>query len=231
MQPSFRVQITHVATVRTVRDAWPVAKQRALLAELMDEELDLSGAELSEMLTLALQDQDPVDCGALLLGFVFGDEMTDGMREDVARDMLDRKPWEQHSHMNWHRGIFEAALQLKAAHGGAVTTPTATRVTLRVQALNDPARTLIAAPPTPALAARLTAPCLRSGIVTRLFEDGLAGERFPEAPSVVWTCGFEPDGDDTVVLVMEGADVWWSPAEPCPPAEVQAWPDAVEEED
>lgn len=230
MQPSFRVQVTHVAKVRTVRDAWPEPKQRALLAELMDEELALAGAELKEMLTLALQDRDPVDCGALLLRFVLGDTMTPGMREDVARAMLDRKPWEQHSRLSWHRPIFEAAILLKAAHGGAVTTPTATRVTLGVQALNDPARALIAAPPTPALAARLTAPGLRSGIVTRLFEQGLAGERFPEAPSVVWTCTFDRADPDTVVLVMEGSDVWWSPAEPNAPVDVVAWADPVDDD-
>jgi len=230
MQPSFRVQVSDVASVRTVRDSWPQGKQQALLAELMDEELGLVGAELEEMVTLALQDRDPVDCAVLLLAFVLGDAMTHGMREDVARAMLERKPWEQHSQMGWHRGIFEAAVMLKAAHGRAVTTPTATRVTLAVQALDDGARALILGLPTPALAARLAAPCLRSGIVTRLFDEGLAGTDFPEAPSVVWTSTFQPGPADAVVLVIEGADVWWSPAEPGPAIDISAWPDAVDDE-
>jgi hypothetical protein len=228
MHPSFRVQVSEVATVRKIRDGWPEGAQRALLAELMDEDLGLAGAELEEMVSLALQDLDPVGCGVLLLRFVLGDAMSNGMREDVARAMLERKPWEQHSQMVWHRGIFEAAVMLKAAHGRAVTTPTATRVTLGVRALDDAARALLAAPPSPALAARLAAPCLRSGILTRLFEDGLAGARFPEAPSVVWTATFEPAQTDEVALVIEGGDVWWSAAEPGPAVDVRAWTDAFE---
>lgn len=227
MRPQFRVQILAHEDISLLHGMWPDAQQKALLEDLLEEPSPLEGAQLTEMLELALQDFEPLECGIRLLKELLGNAMTKGMREDVARDLLDGEPWVHHSHLNWHRALYEAGWMGNAAHGGSFTRPRGSRVILRVTAQDDDARALLDEEATPALAARLAAPCMPECILGRLFEDELASDHFPDAEHVAWFAAWAERDGDTAQLVIEGTDHWWGDAEPGPDGVVGAWPDAV----
>jgi len=106
----------------------------------------------------------------------------------------------------------------------------AVRLTLRVEPQDDEARELLEGELTPACAARLVGPTAPNGILMRLFDDSLAGESFPEAPSVIWYCHWHTDGD-AAVAILEGSEHWFGDAEPGPTVDVRAWPDAELDDD
>jgi hypothetical protein len=231
MRGRFSVQVHASRRITTITGMWPVERQRALLTALMEEPTTLEGAELTDMLTMALQDLEPVECGMVLLEFLLGKEMTRGMRDDVSRDMADAEPWQNHSHMHWHRSIFEAGVLLWEAHGGAVNRPYGRSIEATVLAQDEPARALLSEPMTPALAARLLAPCVPDGILDRLFEEELAGPAFADAEHVVWHCALTDREGDTAQLVVEGSEHWWAAAKAGDAIEVVAWPDVPEEDE
>ncbi|MEZ4266195.1 MAG: hypothetical protein R3F39_07435 [Myxococcota bacterium] len=229
MKSRFKVTVERSEQVALCEGMWPVARRRELLAVLMGEAVECSESELDEMLQMALQDQDPVECGAQMLEFVFGDVMTPGQRDEISRDMAEEKPWEHGSHIEWHRGIFEAAYMVRRAHGGKVQKPTAVRLTLSVTALDDDAREAAEAPLTPAFAARLVAPVRPSSILMRLFDEAIEGRAFPDAPHVVWHCAWaSPDASRATV---QGSEHWFSQFEEGDTAELAAWPDREPEGD
>lgn len=231
MQPQFKVRLAEKEPITLMHSMWPQDRQRALLVELLEEPTELSGPDLTEMLKLALQDLDPVDCGIKLLEVMLDDEMTAGMRDTVARDMLESEPWVEHSHMNWHRAIYEAAWLANAAHGVTFSKPSGVKLTFNIEAVDDDAKTLLAEPLTPELAMRLAAPCSPSALIWRLFEDELGGESFAEAKSIAWFSTWTTHDDHTATLTIEGSTHWWDEFHPGDAIDVQASHDAVDDDE
>jgi hypothetical protein len=230
MRPQFRIRATDNTPITAIEGMWPTELQRPLVEDLLEEPCALEGAELLEMLELALQDLEPVDCGMRLLEHLLGSEMTRGMRDDVARDMLEGEPWVHHSHIQWHRAIYEAAWLAHAAHGNAFTRPHGCRVAFAIEPLNEAAVACTKEPLTPALAARLAAPCMEGSILARLFEDELSGTQFRDAPHVVWFARWTGEGSVTGFIV-EGSAHWWGAARRTDDIVVEAWQDSTEAEE
>lgn len=230
MPAQFRVRVTDNTPITALEGMWPDAVKRPLVEALLEEPCALEGAELTEMLELALQDLEPIPCGMRLLEHLLGDEMTRGMRDDVARDMLEGEPWVHHSHIQWHRAIYEASWMAHASHGGVFSRPHGCRVAFAIEPLNDDATACTTEPLTAALAARLAAPCMARSILPRLFEDELAGTRFDDAPHVVWSCRWTGEGAVTG-FVVEGSAHWWADAHRGDAAETAAWDDVEEPEE
>lgn len=230
MKSRFRVTVERTEQVALCDGMWPAERRRALLTVLMGEEVDGSDAEVDEMLLMALQDLEPLECGERMLEFVLGDVMTPGQRGEISRDMAEEKPWEHGSHVEWHRPIFEAAHMVRRAHGGKVQKPTAARLTLSVTPLDDDAKEAAAAPLSPALAARLLAPLRPTGIMMRLFDEAIEGKEFPDAPHVVWHAAWTVPGDPGQATV-QGSEHWFGQFEAGDTAELAAWPDREPEAD
>lgn len=230
MPPTFRVRTADHTVLHDLHGMWPEERQRALLEELLDEPSSLTGADLTEMLELALQDLEPEAAGAKLLETLLGDEMSRGMRNDVAGEMMDGEPWVHHANMAWHRPIFEACWLAYKSHGATFTRPHGARLSFAVQATDDDSRALLGSPPTPALAARLVAGTIRTTIMGRLFDDQLEAESFPDAPYVVWYAEWSDAADGTATLTVEGSDHWFGSVEPGDWVEFEAWPDAEPED-
>ncbi|MFT6145768.1 MAG: hypothetical protein ACJAZO_003407 [Myxococcota bacterium] len=225
MRPQFNVRLSAKRSINLVHGMWPEDRQRALLTELLEEPTDLSGPDLTEMLELALQDLEPIPCAMKLLQVILDDEMTAGMRDTVARDMLDGMPWIEHSHMNWHRAIYEAAWLAHAAHGSCFTKPRAAKLTFVVEALDDDAAEALNAPLTAALAMRLAAPCMPDALMWRLFEDEINGDAFPEANNLAWFQQWSESDGRTATLTIEGSEHWWGGFTPGEEVTVDAWHD------
>ncbi len=230
LRPQFTVRLVTKNPITLMDGMWPEDRQRALLEELLEEPTELTGPDLTEMLELALQDLEPVECGMKLLQVLMGDTMTKGMRDTVARDMLEAQPWVEHSHMNWHRSIYEAAWLARAAHGSSFTRPHGLKLTFNIEALDDDANALLDTPILPALAMRLVAPCAPDALLWRLFEDQLGDETFAEAPSIAWFAQWSGRERRSATLTIEGSDHWWSSFNPGESIPVDAWPDAVDED-
>jgi hypothetical protein len=230
MRPQFQVRLSDKRSTNVIHGMWPEDKQRALLTELLEEPTELTGPELTEMLELALQDLEPLDCAMKLLHVLLDDDMTAGMRDTVARDMEESMPWVEHSHMNWHRAIYEAAWLANAAHGSCFTKPRGVKLTFVVEALDDDAVETLAEPLTPALAMRLAAPCMPNALMWRLFEDELHGDAFPDASNIAWFQQWSDSDGRTATLTIEGSEHWWGDFTPGDEETVGAWHDDVEEE-
>ncbi len=82
----------------------------------------------------------------------------------------------------------------------------------------------VAAPLSPAPAARLLAPLRPTGILMRLFDEAIGGEELPDAPHVVWHAAWSAPGDPSQATV-QGSEHGFGQFEAGDSAELAAWPD------
>ena len=105
---------------------WTDARYRQLLALLDFEEGDeLPAEEVPEMTLMAMQDVDePHDAAEQVLDVLFGEELSAGMRQQIAHKFDDAEAWEEHGDMSQHARIFAAADILHRAYPKQFVRPT-----------------------------------------------------------------------------------------------------------
>ena len=189
MNPLFEVTILDVKDVHALPGVWTEAAYRQLLALLEFEEADeLPADEVPEMALMALQDVgDPHDAAERVLELLFGDAISAGVRQQIAHEFDESQPWAEHSDMSRHALICAAADALHRAYPKQFMQPTIAHLKANVAAQNPEASQLLAREPQPALLVRLLADGMdEQSTLHRLFEEQLAGNSFPEAPSIIW---------------------------------------------
>ncbi len=199
-------------------DVWTDARYRQLLALLeFDEGDELPAEEVPEMTLMALQDVDePHEAAERVLTLLFGEELSAGMRQQIAHKFDEAQPWEEHGDMSHHALICAAADILHRAYPKQFARPTLAHLAAEVIARNSAASHLLADEMPPALLVRLLADGMdaRSSL-HRLFEEQIAGHTFAEASSIIWLAETS-ERDSSQALTQLTLDVYssWTWLEP-----------------
>ena len=203
----FDVNVLELKKAYDLPDSWSDADYRALLGELeVDEIDDLGGADLLEILLMALQDLEPGEVADRVLAHKLQNRISRGSRQNLVEDLLDGgKPWEEWADLYLHAAIFEACVLLHQVAPKLFPRPDCLRLRLRLAARHNDAREVFARPPEPGFVARVLADGMdEKSILERLFDEQLAASSFPEAEGIVWRAGFDEiaaDGESAVLTV------------------------------
>lgn len=205
----FRVRPSAFEEIHELPNAWQLADFRAILTALDFDDVDaIADGELREMCAMALADLEPDDAAAVVVRHRLGKKLRSGQIEDVAHDMIEEPLWEDYPDMSTHEQLYNANQLLYDAFNGKFPRPRAVQIELEVEAL-DPDGERMMSPPSEAVLVRLLAAGLdEDARVHRLFEDQLAGTRFPEAEFIVWQLAHRALDRRRALVSMIGSGYW-----------------------
>jgi hypothetical protein len=127
----FELSIDEWHEIHEFPDSWPISKLREVLA-LSEYETEVSDDELAEVVLMLLEDQGPRLGAEVVLEAVFGDQMSAGVRQNIADDLQEDEPWAQHATVAQQAGIFAAVVLLQRAMPKFFDHPEAVQFNLRV---------------------------------------------------------------------------------------------------
>tara|TARA_R110002072_G_scaffold273219_1_gene433631 strand:+ start:13864 stop:14643 length:780 start_codon:yes stop_codon:yes gene_type:complete len=210
MRPSFEFAITNLSIVTELPNAWSEDQCRALLQQLeFEDAASTPAAELRSYIVMTLQDLKPAEAARALLHFVFGDEMTEGKKNNLGEEMLIERCWEEYADIECHERLFNAQVMLNEAHPDA-PQPEIHRIEAVFSSLNEAAASWLQenvdATAQPNLSERLlvrsmAAAVPEKAILNRLFEDQIGGAEFAEAEHLLWQI------QATAIPATDGRDV------------------------
>lgn len=224
----FDLRILDWQEVHELPGAWPIAALREVL-RLADFDDPVADEDAADMAVMSLQDLGERKASELVLEVVFGAEMSPGIRQNLCDDLRDDRPWEQFARVDQQAGLFDAIVLLHRAFPRSFGVPDALRLRVEVRAMGSEANAVLRRPPTPAFMLRLLAGGMDDdAVLKRLYEDDLAGERFPDAPGIAWRIEAVPSGDpDTAERVFDihSSLQWLGPLEDIETWQAAGWPD------
>ena len=210
----FEVEMTGWAEVHELPGGWSGKQFMSLL-----ERLDVDGVEAgdaAEMAMLALQDLEPDEAAGVVLETVFGDTMRPGVRQNLAHDLTEERPWEDFADLNHQAGIFDAVVLLQRTFPRHYDKPDAVSLVLRIDTTSQKGREWLGAPAVdPALLIRILAEGMDDrAVLRRLFGESIRGQSFTEAADIIWRVSKEsgrgrgvrvqPDFQSPVVRSAQG---------------------------
>jgi len=203
----FDVSVKVLKKIHDLPGSWSEQDYRKLLHELeIDGIGDLAGSDLYDVLLMALQDLEAEQAGERVLAYRLGKRVSRGVCENIVQDLLEgQRAWEDNANLYLHADIFAACVLLYAAFPGAYPQPDMMRLDLHLWAAGSAGKALLAEPPEAAFVARVLADGMsEKSILERLFDEQLAGRKFPEAEGIVWQSEFverSADGGDALLTV------------------------------
>ena len=190
----FELSIDGWHEIRELPDSWPISKLRDVLA-LLEYEAEVSDEELAEVVLMLLEDQGPRLGAEVVLEAVFGDQMSAGVRQNIAVDLREDEPWAQHATVAQQAGIFAAVVLLHSAMPKFFDHPEAVQFNLRLHSNVLEARAWLNDRVNPGLVVRLLAQGMEThATLNRLYKDELNGDAFPAANDILW-CVSKIDAD------------------------------------
>ena len=183
----FELSIDGWHEIHKLPDSWPISKLREVLA-LLEYDAEVSDDELAEVVLMLLDDQGP-RCGAeVVLEAVFGDQMSAGVRQNIAIDLQEDEPWAQHATVAQQAGIFAAVVLLHRAMPKFFDHPEAVQFNLGVHSNVTEARAWLNDRVNAGLVVRLLAQGMEThATLNRLYKDELNGDAFPAANDILWS--------------------------------------------
>lgn len=187
MQPKFTVQIDSFQKIQKIDNAWSDADFKAMLALMgFDEDVDaMSSSELREMCMMSFNDVSHQEAAAIVLTHLFP-ELTEGKVDQLSHDMLDERAWEQYPNCLYHESLFNAYALLREAFNGTFAQPTGVALTLTVKGSDEDDMAIFDTSPQSAMVRLLANGQSEDALIHRLYEDQIQGDKFPEAPGIVW---------------------------------------------
>ena len=223
----FQVKVLDWTEVHELPGAWPNDKLRQVF-ELAEFEEPVASDELADMVLMLLQDLKPRPAAELVLEVVFGAAMRPGVRQNIAEELQDDKPWEDHAEVFQQAGIFEAVVLLQRAFPAYFDVPDAVRMHVEVQATDAQTEHWLNQQPSPAFLLRLLAGGMdQSTALHRLFGDELRGDQFSAADGILWRIDAEPvsNGAATRGFTVYSTHRWLEPLREHTEFTAAAWPD------
>lgn len=124
--PTFTVERLSFQHLAALPNAWQNADYLALLTQLdYDNPEAIAPAELKEMCQLALTDLEPTAAAEIVLGYLAGEQLTEGQTSQLAHQMETEKLWEENPKLELHQHFFNATQLLYDAYNGKFPHPQA----------------------------------------------------------------------------------------------------------
>jgi hypothetical protein len=186
---TYKIDVEDLTKIHSLPESWIGADYKEILKLLEMEGIeDLEPAALSEYAIMALQDLTSEEAADLVIEYCLQDDISPGARTELAHDLKDGHPWEEHANIKLHSKIFRAAELLQAAFPKDFNKPAASLLVFKATPSDNDAREPFSkdTPPDSLIVDILAHAQGEQGILYRLFEDEIEGEEFPEADSIIW---------------------------------------------
>lgn len=221
----FEARLLDWAEIHELPDGWPAPRLLSLLARLEVE--GVSEADAPDMSLMALQDLEPDDAAEVVLEEVFGESMRAGVRQNLAHDLREERPWEEFADVAHQAGIFNAVVLLQRAFPRDHDKPDAVSITVRVTTDSEKGRGWLQAPvPDPALLMRILAGGMDDrAVLRRLFGDSLGGSSFAEARGIAWKVLPREGAPPAFEFTLISSHQWFDPLRDAESWTVMAQPD------
>lgn len=184
----FTIEILEFEEIHRLPGQWSAARLRALLDHLDYDDIDgITDPDLEEMATMATQDLALRSGTDRVLEFVFGTDLTPGARQEIAHDLTQDRPWEQHSVLGRQAQLFAVVGLLQKAFPSEYGIPDAARVRARIVASGKETTSSMREAPSPSLVIRWLADSMpEDAVLRRLYREALETGPFPEASEIIW---------------------------------------------
>lgn len=228
-QQRYQLVLSDYTEIHRLPDSWPDSALRQVL-EKAEFDDPVSDPELLEMCLMVLQDLKPRRAALVVLEVVFGDRMRPGVRDNIAEELQQDRPWEDHAVIDQQRGLFESVVLLQQAFPTLFGTPDALQLTLDIRPADRDACGQLEQGLSAALLLRMLAAGMdEDATLRRLFDDALASTRFDEADAIVWHLNSSPmsaQGDlATFQCQIISSGQWLDALEEATTWTARAWPD------
>jgi hypothetical protein len=225
---AFDLRLVDWEEVHALPDSWPLPALRQVLS-LADFDDDVGDEDAADMAAMSLQDLGERKASELVLEVVFGAAMSPGVRQNLWDDLQDDRPWEQFARVDQQAGLFEAIVLLHRAFPRSFGFPDALRLRVELAPTDSDARARLRTPPSPAFMLRLLAGGMDpAAVLKRLYEADLAGDRFPDAPGILWRIDPVPPADPSEAaraFDIYSSWQWLGPLEDREPWRASGWAD------
>ncbi|TGE14137.1 hypothetical protein [Hymenobacter elongatus] len=206
---NFTVERLSFDALSELPNSWTNQDYTALLHEMAyDNPDEIEPAELKAMCLMSLTDLEPTEAAQLVLGYLFGEELTTGQIENLAHQMLTEKLWEENPQLGQHEGFFKATQLLYEAYNGKFPRTEAVQFQVQLTAENAEDLAVLDAQPEAPLLRLLAQGMPDNTLLKRLFGDQLAGTSFPEAPHIIWQLRTIRQEAASVVLEVVSSAYW-----------------------
>lgn len=178
---TYHVKVLSLKKVTELPNGWSNEDYLKVL-ELADfDDIDqIDPSELKDYTILALQELEPDEAADIVLQYVLADKLKPGQIENLAHEMLDEKQWEEYQDIHLHKDLFNAGVLLKWAFPRKFPETYALKCVLEVKGmeLSTISKSFIS---------RLLAHGMDDhAVLNRLFDEQIAGTKFPESEGIVW---------------------------------------------
>ncbi len=224
--PEFHARLLDWRQVHELPEGWPPGRLLSLLTSM---EVDgVSENDALEMTVLALQDLEPDEAADRVLEAVFGDWMRHGIRQNLAHDLKEERPWEEFADISQQVGIFNAVALLQRAFPREFDKPDAVSVAVRLETASEKGTAWLDIPsPDPALLLRILAGGMgESAVLRRLFGESLAGSSFVEAGAILWRVSRRSGVAPAREFELVSSHQWFDPLKNLETWTATAWIDA-----
>lgn len=205
----FTVERLSFDTLSELPNSWQNQDYTKLLQEMhYDNPADIDPTELKAMCLMSLTDLEPTEAAALVLGYLFADQLTPGQIENLAHQMLTEKLWEENPQLEQHKGFFKATQLLYEAYNGKFPRAEAVQFQVQLTAENPESLTVFDEQPEAPLLRLLAQGMPDNTLLKRLFHEQLDGTSFAEAPHIVWQLRTVSKADKTMVVEVVSSAYW-----------------------
>lgn len=222
----FRAQLISWAQIHELPDGWTPRQLLSILAGM--EVSGVSENDALEMTILALQDNEPDEASDRVLEAVFGEAMRPGVRQNLAHDLTEDRPWENFADISHQKGIFNAVVLLQRAFPRDFDRPDAVSVAVCLETESERGKAwLDALKLDPALLLRILAAGMDdSAMLKRLFGEALRGGSFIEAADILWHVSRRAGAAPAREFTLISSHQWLDPLKNLQNWTATAWVDA-----
>lgn len=219
----FQASLLDWKEIHELPNGWPPSQLLSLLNN-MDVD-DVSESDALEMTLLVLQDREVDDAAESVLEVVFGDSMRPGIRQNLAHDLTEERPWEEFADISQHMGIFNAVVLLHQAFPREFYKPDAVSIVVHLETASATGKGWLDAPePSRALLLRILAEGMEDhSVLQRLFGESLKAQNFPEAESILWQVSHREAAAPVREFSMISSHQWFDPLKELENWSAKAW--------
>ncbi len=222
---TFEVDVVRWAEIHSLPDTWQPAELRALLEEAEFEE-QVDEPDVEDMTLMVLQDLGVQAASDLVLRAVFGTRLGSGVRQNLVSELEEDRPWEQFADVDKQADIFRAVTLLQKAFPNLFGTPDAIALHMSVRPRKADVLRWLKETPDAALLVRLLAGGMHEdAVLRRLYEEDLAGKRFPAARHILWQTRRLNGTDTAAEFEVISSHQWLDPLQHVREWQCTAWPD------
>lgn len=229
MPHKYTVEVLKSEALMEIPGHWTTRDYDNLLDDMeYGDTSDLSDEEIKGMALMSLSYLDKDEAAELLLNYVFTEEeMNEGQIQNASHEMEDEVLWEEYPEPLLHPKFFRIGSLLYAAFNGGFPKPDARRLKLKVTALKEDGKPALSKPGRAFIARLLAAGLDEHALLHRLYEKELQGDRFPNAPGIIWSGKSNLSPDGSYELTVISSDYWLKDFRAGNSFEASAHPDAA----